>query len=504
MLKEDLKEDLLELADANIKPIFVFPGLDHINKSPLDSQSVETARAAELGWARYKNNRSDDAVKEFSKAKYPIGQLFRYLQEQLIENDIEFLVAPFSAVAQLSYMLKLDTIIDAIFGSTEHFLFGIDKVITNLNIPFDKSTQVTFTFISKSSCEERLKVPPDVLRDAQLLCGTSFSLPFPILERQSTAKAVSISDAIALLNTSQRSVLSLCNLYRDDPDVSRLDYATRYKKTLMTIRHHVILEMDGKVSPLDFPNAPGDVHDFVGQNLPEELFFYISRGLIGPEVPTWLTSGEINLQLPGSVPDNDVYRNLVIDQLHPIRIQALRMLSEPLNYYYKGRIIKTTSWIDRSPPIINLKEEPDLRPRLQWKVTSVVPSSPTLLSCLKALSDKEFVSKSLSKHPQPHPALKTKEEVLANVFWRFLQVRGYVDESHKLTRWGEVLEAVLGKMKDAKHHSGGEDAALLAVELMRLGLLNGNEVDGIPVPASGKCLLFPLLSYHSLLSLILS
>lgn len=497
MLKEDLKEDLLELKDAGIKPIFVFPGLDYVNKSPSEAQAQETTRAAENAWQKYRNKQEDDVVKEFSKARYPIDTMFRYLQELLIENEVEFLVAPFSAVAQLSYMVKLpDEYIDAVWGSTEHFLFGVDKVITKLNIPSDKSTQVTFDWISKASCEERLKVPPEVLRDAQVLCGTSFSLPFPLLERQAATKTVSINDAITMLNTAGRSVLQLCNMYREDPTVSQLDYADRYKKSIMTIRHHIVLGSGGTVAPLNFVHAPGDVHDFVGQNLPEELFFYISRGLIGPEVPGWLAGGDINLALPGGVPDTEPYRRLVIEQLNPLRTQALRILSEPLNYYYKGRVVKIRTWDGRDTGnlTITLRDEPDMRPKIgQWKtrgaeLTGLLnKSSPSLLFCLQALKDTGFVQKSFAKPHVPYPALRTQDEVFANTFWRFLQIRGFVNDEHKLTKWGEVLETVLSKLiPKFESRQSAEDSALLAVELLRLGLLNGNEVDGTVIQPTGK------------------
>jgi hypothetical protein len=66
-------------------------------------------------------------------------------------------------------------------------------------------------------------------------------------------------------------------------------------------------------------------------------------------------------------------------------------------------------------------------------------------------------------------------------------MRGYVGDDHKLTKWGEALEVVLNKLvpKFESVHSA-EDAALLAVELLRLGLLNGNEVDGTVIAPTGK------------------
>ena len=199
------------------------------------------------------------------------------------------------------------------------------------------------------------------------------------------------------------------------------------------------------------------------------------------------------------MPDNEPYRNVVIEQLSPIRTQALRILSEPLNYYYKGRTVKLRTWDGRDTDTltITLRDEPDLRPKLnQWKVRgdhltkrlqSSDQSQPTLLFCLQALKDDSFASKTFTKQSPPHPALRTQEEIIANTFWRTLHIRGYVGDDHKLTKWGQVLETVLARLS-AKFESrqSAEDAALLSVELLRLGLLNGNDVDGSAILPNGK------------------
>ena len=69
--------------------------------------------------------------------------------------------------------------------------------------------------------------------------------------------------------------------------------------------------------------------------------------------------------------------------------------------------------------------------------------------------------------------LKTANEIAANTVWRFLQLRGYVDKQHQLTHWGKILATTLtaaGPNKDL------EEAAFLAVELMRLDLLSPDEM----------------------------
>lgn len=71
--------------------------------------------------------------------------------------------------------------------------------------------------------------------------------------------------------------------------------------------------------------------------------------------------------------------------------------------------------------------------------------------------------------------------------WRFLQLRGFVDDEHRLTPWGKVLEATLVVSGANKAQ---EQAAFLAVELLRLGLLNADtmfrDYSGAPMRGSGE------------------
>lgn len=257
--------------------------------------------------------------------------------------------------------------IDAVMSSTEAFLFDIEKVILDID-----TEQSSFSWLSKSSCEERFaRSSADLFRDAQLLLGCSFLPTFPILERNTSNNGPSITDAVSLLNGAGKSVLQLCGQYRDDPSVQQLDYADRYKKAVMAIRHHVVLKLDGSLEPLDVEHAPGDVHEFVGQRLPDELFFYLSRGLISTNIPNWLTSGEINLTLPSGVLDSDSYRKLVIEQLNPVRTQALKVVAETLHYYYSSRVINLKTWDNRdtSSLKIELKGVSPARSKAsEWKV----------------------------------------------------------------------------------------------------------------------------------------
>lgn len=83
--------------------------------------------------------------------------------------------------------------------------------------------------------------------------------------------------------------------------------------------------------------------------------------------------------------------------------------------------------------------------------------------------------------------LSSQDEVLSNVFWRFLQLRGYINEKHELTSWGHCLERALSALNPADDI---EEPIFLAIEMVRLGLLNTkgwfSHLSGGPMRGTGE------------------
>ncbi len=123
---------------------------------------------------------------------------------------------------------------------------------------------------------------------------------------------------------------------------------------------------------------------------------------------------------------------------------------------------------------------------------------------VRSLTYREFASNTITPKSKSHdnvshqvsysrcPAnslqlLKTRHEISANAVWRFLQLRGYIDRKHQLTVWGEVLEAALSSYGSRRDQ---EEAAFIAIELLRHHLLNANTMfpnsSGAPLRGSGK------------------
>lgn len=83
--------------------------------------------------------------------------------------------------------------------------------------------------------------------------------------------------------------------------------------------------------------------------------------------------------------------------------------------------------------------------------------------------------------------LVTNTEVTANTLWRFLHIREYLSNEHTLAPWGQVLSAGFARLPASAEL---EEATFLAVELMRLDLLNSRSMfpaySGAPLRGSGK------------------
>ena len=183
--------------------------------------------------------------------------------------------------------------------------------------------------------------------EAYLLAGSRILRTFPPFANTALySKKYSFRDIVTLIMTPGRSVTSLCAQHQDDPLVKEIDYIDSYKKAAIDVKHHVIITTDGNVETVNAEHAPSDVHDCIGQRLPEELDMYLSRGLIRSRVLTWLTSGKIMIPAPWDGGNSTEFQNLVKVQLDPWRRQALCLLADSVHRYYQRKEVITKVWFD--------------------------------------------------------------------------------------------------------------------------------------------------------------
>ncbi|KAI3300683.1 hypothetical protein DTO002I6_1406 [Penicillium roqueforti] len=474
-LRSNIEKELQTFKNLGVATIFVFNGLE-FGKKEHRAQPAST-RSFDQAWDLYDQQQADQVVDAFSSAGTPPPEtLFKFLQRILTQNGVEFIVAPYSAVAQLSYLARgSNPVVDAVFAPSEALLFDLDKLVTRID-----TEPAQFFWITKQTCQEELgRLSNEQFLDFCLLLGSPFLRSLPLFENPAyPGKSPTIRDALPMFNAAGRSALTLCAQFEEDRRMQELHYADLYKRAYMIVKHHVYIDVEGRVGPMDPENTSSDMHELIGQRLPEELYFYLSKGIIGADVPNFLTTGEVRISLPLGTEDTEIYRRLVGEILTPIRTQSICLLANSLHRFYQTKVIRIRPWFDEnSERTINLKGIPSVKETINsWKIHGdKFPESIKKLQAprgsfkfaVQSLSDSEFASKSFAN--KETPALSLQEDILSNVMWRFLQLRGYVDDKHKLTPWGQCLVQALSAIDPADNL---EEPIFIAIEMIRLGLLN--------------------------------
>lgn len=311
---------------------------------------------------------------------------------------------------QLAYLSRgASPVVDAVYGPSEILMFDLEKLVTKI-----ETEPAQFFWITKQTCQEELgRLNNDQFLDFCLLLGSPFLRAFPLFENTSfPGKLPSVRDALPMFNAAGRSALNLCTQFETESRIREYQYADRYKQAWMIVKHHVYMDIDGRVGPLNPETVSSDMHELIGQRLPEELYFYLSRGVLGPDVPNQLTSGEVRISPPLGAEDTEVYRRLVADTLTPIRTQSIGLLANSLHRFYQTKVIRIRPWFDEnSERTINLKTTPSVKETIQpWRISSArfpeeVQKLPaprgSIKFAIQSSSNQEFVSTSFAGKDAP-------------------------------------------------------------------------------------------------------
>lgn len=253
---------------------------------------------------------------------------------------------------------------DAIYGPSELFLYGVDKIITKFKTSHQTSEVLekghskkisrfslensSFQWIDRRNCLEELgRIPPSVFTDACFLAGSKLLITFPPLTNLSVyPKGFTMRDIVSLIISCGHSVTQVCAHHSGDAAVKDLHYLDRYKRAATSVKYHIVITDQGDIEPKDKEHAPHDLNSCIGNRLPEELNMYLSRGMIRPRVLNWLASGQILLTAPYDGGDSSEYQNLVKNQLKPLRTQAISLLADSLHRYYQRKELVTKVWFD--------------------------------------------------------------------------------------------------------------------------------------------------------------
>ncbi|KAG2358973.1 temperature dependent protein affecting M2 dsRNA replication-domain-containing protein [Suillus spraguei] len=378
-------------------------------------------------------------------------------------RNVEFLVAPYVAWAQLIYMQRHPkSYIHAIFGPTDTLLYpGVDKLITSLDLT---SATPSFSFVSKRTILNDLGLSEDQFLDVGILVGFEHSPPFPPTVHEQALKAT--VDMVKYYKSGHAAV----SAFAEHPAVKSMQYPDHVTPLPLAI-----------TTPAHGPNhphhptaadIPSDLHEIFTHRLPDEIYFYLSRGLLGPQALVWLTSGQIVEPPPL---DNGP------------RATALALISSVSHQFWNNRKVTGNFWFESPAPHgqkfvqHNSPQTVQLAERVAgWNVSYAIveeelrrqnSSTIDFALCLGATATEKLASRTKGKTSVPNGQLDKKDEVVANVVWRFLELRGFLLNSHTHS---PLARAMYTAIKQARLNDKFQDPLYLFLELVRAGVMHGH------------------------------
>ncbi|KAK7967435.1 XPG N-terminal domain-containing protein [Apiospora aurea] len=494
----------LDSWDANKTiPFFIFNGQAVEGQDEVSVQRGKKANAkTDEAWDLYFKSEAHSAVAAFgtSRGAYPVQNLFPLLQSILKKRNMHFLVPPFNACAQLTYFDMIESEqCSGIMGSQELLLYPIkDFIIRSIDWETGK-----FTALSKKNIIKSLNVGESMFIDALLMRGTSFLPSFPPLEDTGITphQPASVIDAVNMLRTSDKQIATACASFGDILQKKDPTWLKKYHKARMTIDHFIYITEAGETTVHNFDTLTKDNYEYLGYQLPAELLHYVNSGLIGARVPSWITHGQIIVAPTLDGVPSPEYKKLVTTQLMPLREQTLGLIMPRLNRGIQFKPVNVKTWFDdKYSHAIDYRSGGNkaIEQANTWSVKEETvkkhfPNAKhgSILFEVSALKNAEFAKATISK--EKIKGIDSDDMVASMVTWRFLHLRGYVNDNHQLTVWGEALAKSLDAIAPVVAQNPEDklaDAVLLAYELIRLDLLHTRnqhpELNGLPMNGSDQ------------------
>lgn len=362
-------------------------------------------------------------------------------------------------------------------GSASCLVFGADKVITRFD--FEAGTA---SWVEATTCQGRLLLPESGFVDIMLLAGcVPFLLPAIPEADVEGSRAIQVARSlVAPFNGDGYAML----LRPGQQDVDK-DYVEAFKKARFAVRHAIYMLYNGLVVLRQQDKAPGDAHDFNGRRLPDELYKYLWRGLIGSRVLSWCATGQIVEIPPLDGGNSQPYMDLIQNKLVDLRQQSLAVIAAPLHRYFQFQKLDVSTWFSDEVTQLSFNERTEAAKtaRGKWLVQTDSLSEDMairpLTAALSYLSDTEKAKSTTSKNGKTdNGLLSQKVEVLANATFHFLQDTGFVGADHNLTMWGKALKIALDRAKEngaadeAVTPTEIDEALFMAFQLLKLRILN--------------------------------
>ncbi|WFD18915.1 hypothetical protein MCAP1_001128 [Malassezia caprae] len=481
-----IEEDLRVLEQHRIKPVFVLNGLSPAKRTRPFSHEDRRPGLRNRAWEAYEAGNVTLANQNFAASNsVHFPDLYRSMLRMIRHRQIDYVVAPYQATGQLVLMERhAKQYVHAVYGPMELFAFdGMDNVILNMDL-----RQGKFQFASKRAILRELQCGEAEFLDTVLLAGMEYCSTFPALQDESTG----------LMHS--RGGFMLCSQFAEHPMVAKNAYLDQFCHARAMIKFSLVLSPDGGVVvPLPLalhekgpkPEIPSDLHEIFSFRLPDQVLLYLSRGLVSSSVLGSLLSGYVIESAPLDNGDTEEYHQFVREYLTEgatsPRCVAIALACGALHPFWRQRKVSAVYWFQPQADAPVPHDAPATQQLLaqndQWHVPAALldeelrrQSSSTidLPLCLNTAADPARAQRTFAKKDTP-VYLERKDEMVANTFWRMLELRGFLSAEHTHTAYGRALYVATQQLKI---NDRLQEPLYLALELIRAGVLHGEPYSG--------------------------
>ena len=463
-----------------------------------------------------------------------------------IEHGYMYQVAPYSSWFQLAYLLN-SAYIDAIYGPTDCLMLDcVDRFILGMEFPNKE-----FRFIDRSRVMKDLGCTHEEFIDIAMAVGNDLQpTTLPPLQIYPVPQLFDIALEMVLNTGTNFYAYQLSTTLQNDSKENIQNYqrgisALRYMPVLkdtgkveLFVQEIVVSEedseknnKDGKKSNLSSPSSasssaspattvtknasekltyeksstkevrkprdiPNDVHDFIGQMLPHEYYFYRSIGLVTGKLFDAIVTGVYPEEPPLGGGSSTSYRKLVSKSVEIFKNKEINLLTQPINRYYQIKQIKQVKWYAANEPTtLTNRMSPSMFETINHLIVKTETSDEKEFSISEFITTingssnmaKDFISEKVI-FPNSVPIeskLNSPFNLLSTNFLRLLVLLEFFtfDFKEKLlepTRWGEVLLKLNELNIDRKYH----ESVIIFLVFLKCDVLKLDEEVQPPAPSA--------------------
>lgn len=409
-LESYIESDLSVFKEYNICPIFVFPGL-HLNDQSSSSNHNELSpqeQHTESTWGKlYTKHLNHSGAPNYAYLNetfrlntdpLPTRPIINDLIKFFLNNDIDYMISPYDASFQLSYLYQVG-LIDSIYGSTDLLLTKVDKFI--LGMEFQSKD---FRYVDKHKVLKELNLTERQFLDLSIMVGCSaqpitFSNlpPLPNLNPLSPYPQLSYFK-LALDIWFQYSSFNggagdLSGYFTSLNDLTLIEL---YYRGHAAIKYMPVLNLEGVVDLYcnelhkmkliiasenlqtsssyrkteeevlsEVLAIPTEIHSVISQRLPPEVYFYHSLGLIPSELLEAITQGFMSVRPPPEGGLSESYKRLITSaRVLEAWDYQFNLVTQLLARYYQVKKIDVGFWFKEEKLSLNLRAVPSVSARL--------------------------------------------------------------------------------------------------------------------------------------------